>query len=825
MAIFERIIPSMFHRRMLLLGTLSLASLGVLALQATRLTLGRGEELRQETEAKLVRRVWLPTYRGSILDRKGRVLAKDRPSYDLRVDYRVITGDWARTQAAQAARRSTGHRWLDLSPEEREAIVAERLSMYQAHLERAWNLLAERTGTTRAKLDAARDGVIADISSKFDHISTMRKIKAEDEYKNRGDEITPKIAAQIEKAATRPIAEQSASHTLLARLTDDVAFQVQSLLDQEVEIEATEERGGRAYSFDEPSLRQGERAPLLPGVEVVDSGDREYPLESVPVQVDLSTLPGPLKAEATKEIMAEGVACHILGRVRDRIFGTKKDERTGETVPGDADRRAAFLQTNPAYANRAILDSGGQPIDRGEYRDGDRVGDSGVELSQENSLRGMRGLLSRRVDTDEQVTLAPEPGKDVHLTIDALLQARVQAAMSPELGLATVQEWHGAHSETQPLGTPLFGAAVVLDIDTAEVLAMVSTPTFTRRQLREQADLLFDTKAHPELLVSTPTLNRCIDKSYQPGSIVKAMLLSEAITRGNYTMGRGIECTGHLLPNQPNMYRCWYYKRFKSTHNDQLGHNLDGDEAVMCSCNIFFFTIGQRLGISGIRDSFRAFGVGETYDLGIGHEFAGRLGQDRNGKGLTLGDAIQMGIGQGPVSWTPMHAADAYATLARDGVRVPPRILANAPRGEPIDLKLNTAGLEMAKRGLWMSANDERGTGHHLSIGEAAKREPIFNAPGVKIWGKTGTATASPIVDRSPTRTIGVDEQDGEEHEPLRKGRVLEEGDHSWFVVMAGRDRPKYVIAVVIDFGGSGGKVSGPICNQIVHALIAEGYL
>lgn len=825
MAILERIIPSMFHRRMLLLGALSLASLGVLALQASRLTLGRGDELRREAEARLVRRVWLPTYRGSILDRKGRVLAKDRPSYDLRVDYRVITGDWARTMAVQSARRSVGHRWLDLSPEERETIVGERWSQYQAHLDRAWNVLAERAGITREKLDLARDAVITDVSSKFDHIATIRRVKAEDDYKGRGEEITPKIAEQIEKASTRPIAEQSASHTLLARLRDDVAFEIQSLLDQEVEIDGADDRGTRSYSFDEPSLRQGDRAPLLPGVEIVDSGDREYPLEAVPVQIDLSTLPGPLKSDATREIVADGVACHVLGRVRDRIFGTSRNERTGEVTPGDADRRAAYLQSNPAYAARAIIDSGGQPIDRGEYRDGDRVGDSGVELSQENALRGLRGMLSRRVDTDEQVTLPPEPGRDVHLTIDAMLQARVQAIMSPELGLATVQEWHGQHSETQPLGTPLFGAALVLDIDTAEVLAMVSTPTFTRRQLREQPDLLFDTRAHPELLVSTPTLNRCIDKSYQPGSIVKAMLLSEAITRGNYTMGRGIECTGHLLPNQPNMYRCWYYKRFKRTHNDQLGHNLDGDEAVMCSCNIFFFTLGQRLGIGGIRDSFRAFGVGEDFELGIGHEFAGRLGQDRAGKGLTLGDAIQMGIGQGPVSWTPLHAADAYATLARDGVRVRPRILANAPRGEPVDLKLDPAGLEMAKRGLWMSVNDDRGTGHHLSIGESAKREPIFNAPGIKVWGKTGTATASPIVDRAPDRTPGIDEQDGEDHEPPRKGRILEEGDHSWFVVMAGRDRPKYVIAVVVDFGGSGGKVSGPICNQIVHALIAEGFL
>jgi penicillin-binding protein 2 len=83
----------------------------------------------------------------------------------------------------------------------------------------------------------------------------------------------------------------------------------------------------------------------------------------------------------------------------------------------------------------------------------------------------------------------------------------------------------------------------------------------------------------------------------------------------------------------------------------------------------------------------------------------------------------------------------------------------------------------------------------------------------VRVWGKTGTAAASPIIG----------DPDGETGPEPRQ--VLAAGDHSWFVVLVGRDRPRYVISVVTDFGGSGGKVSGPICNQIIHALIAEGYL
>jgi cell division protein FtsI/penicillin-binding protein 2 len=117
----------------------------------------------------------------------------------------------------------------------------------------------------------------------------------------------------------------------------------------------------------------------------------------------------------------------------------------------------------------------------------------------------------------------------------------------------------------------------------------------------------------------------------------------------------------------------------------------------------------------------------------------------------------------------------------------------------------------MAMDGLRQAVNGPHATGRTLTFNDIP--EPIFNAPGVQVWGKTGTATAPPIMGPDPDGP-GPATPD-----------VIEEGDHSWFVVLAGRDRPRYAIAVVIDYGGSGGKVSGPIANQIIHALIAEGYL
>jgi cell division protein FtsI/penicillin-binding protein 2 len=803
----------MFHRRLLLLMALMTGSVGVLTTRVYRLALVNGDELRKEAEARLVKRQWMPCVRGSILDRKGRILAQDRPSYDVAVDYRVITGEWAKSAARDAARHEAGHGWLNLSPAERESRVARWVPAFQQHLQTAWGILAERVGTSRARIDVERDRIVTEVEAKYDFIVNFRRVKERAAFEDRGQEITTEMAAAIEKQIARPIGEQASPHVLVPKVTDEIAFDCRVLATDEVDLRPSEPLArGEGVDGDRPE--HVVHVDRVPGLQILDTGDRLYPFETVAVQVDQSTMPGPLRRDGLTTINVEGLAAHILGTVRDKVWGSEVDKRTNEMVLGDADRRKAYLKSNPDVEKRAVIQQGdGIGTDRGEYRDGDRVGDSGVERSMEHVLRGLRGVQVRQLDTDEKMVVPAEAGRDVHLTIDAVLQARVQAVMSPDIGLAKVQPWHGIHSVTQQDGTPLYGAAVVLDIDTGDVVAMVSTPSFTRDQLREHPETLFDTTKYPELLVTTPTLNRAMNKAYQPGSIVKALLLTGAVTRGTFSVDQHIACTGHLLPNQPNMYRCWIYKQHATTHNALYGHDLSGSEAIMASCNIFFFTLGKRLGVDGIRDAYRAFGVGESFDLGAGPSFSGLLGKDRAGTGLSLGDAIQMGIGQGPVAWTPLHAANAFATVARGGVMLPPRMInaEGTDRREPRDLVLNAAGLAMAKEGLRLSVGDARGTGHHILFDGI--QEEIFNAPGVMVWGKTGTAASSPVVTKDP---------DGEG--PM-KGEVLESGDHSWFVVMVGRNRPQYVISVVMDFAGSGGKVSGPIANQIIHALVAEGYL
>lgn len=785
----------MFHRRLLIIMSLVVIGLAFPLVQTARLTTARHEELLRAAESRLITRQWTPSVRGTILDRKGRVLALDRPSYDVAIEYDVLKGTWAAKKAEELA-RSDRAQWNESSPAGRKQLIQKLTALLDARVESGMAELARTAAIDRTKLDALAKEAVGRVDQLYDAIRDRRREDMIREAVKPGDPervLTQEELRKIESAASRPIVEQQRAVSVLKRIPDSTAFELQMIADGTVELPGAADLLESIHDPDKLLISR------LPGVRIIDTGDRAYPLDSMTITLDKSRFPLPMRSDATIEVPVEGVAGHILGWMRGRVFRE------------DQERRNIQIANDPAFAVR-VLTSGG--VDRGEYREYDRVGSSGIEASMEPRLRGLRGLRTQHLDRASQadaIEMLPATiGSSVPLTIDAMLQARVQAIMSPAAGLAVVQDWQGTPNPTMPIGTPLAGAAVVLDIDTGDILSMVSMPEVSRRLIKENPEQIFDDK------INVPFLNRAIAKPYPPGSIVKPLILTGAAQRGNFLQGQTIECTGHLLPNEPNMLRCWIYKRFDQTHTEQLGHALSAAEGIKVSCNIFFFTLGKRLGPEAIADVFREFGVTQSWDLGIGPEYPGSLQVYGSKRELTMGEAILMGIGQGPVTWTPLHAADAYATIARAGVRVKPRIIADAPRGAPVDLGLPAWAVQDALDGLAGSVSDDLGSGNHLSFDGV--HDPIFNVPGVRVLGKTGTAAA-------PDLKFGASaEDDGIGPGP---NDVVRSGDHSWFVVLVGKpnERPKYVISVVMEYAGSGGKVSGPIVNQIIQALKDEGYL
>lgn len=797
-----RFIQSMFVRRLLGLAGLTALGLSVLSLRLADLTLRKGPQLRAQAQERLTRETWTATVRGAIYDRADRVLAHDRASFSVAMDYQALAGEWTRTTARRLAARMSGLSWSQMSRSERAELVNALTPILDEHARQGWQRLARELELPVDELEIRRAEIVEKVSHRQAQVIRLRVEQQVKRAAEQGRELTPEQIAALEREASGPIAETRQPHVIAPGVAEFVGFACRALIDEESEVVIpARSRAGELAGL---VVDRRESLPVVPGLVVLDAGEREYPLETIDVELDTSTFPSPI-AHGVQTLTVEGVLTHILGRMRTQIYGDTTDDQ-GVVTPGDTTRRRAALDADPAMKALAILPSGS---DRGAYRDvGDRVGESGVEASQEHILRGLRGLHVLDLETNQRAVLEPTPGRSVKLTIDAKLQATIQAAMSPAAGLAVVQPWHGTLTTDRaaaPLGvgTPLAGAAVVLDITTGDILAAVSTPNYTRAQLESDPLGVYRDE------IMRPAVNRPWAAEYPPGSIVKPLIYVGAVQHGVVSLDEHIACNGHYLPEQPKILQCLIWKRYRTTHSVTLGHDPDPIEAIGVSCNIYFYTMGDRLGKRGIAEVYDEFGVTHKFGLGAGYEAPGRIGP-KGVDSLLPGDPIQLGIGQGPVTWTPLHAANAYATLARGGIFRKPRVIMDGDPDPGIDLKLSPDAVAKALAGLDYAVNDPRGTGHHLPIGES--REPIFNVPGVKIWGKTGTATAP---------DLRVDPDDDGALEPL----VARSGDHSWFVVLAGRGRPQYAIAVIVEYGGSGAKVSGPIVNQVIHALVREGYL
>jgi len=754
----RKAIPSMFHRRLALLAIVFALLMVLLGGQMIRLSVIEGSEHRAAAESKLDHREYLPTYRGQILDRDGRVLALDRASDDLAVEYSVITGTWARSQAYVAARTDVGKaKWSSLGPERREELIAERMPAFRQRIEELYQAVCSIGGISRDDLQRTIDDIKASVQSSA--AATWER--------QRQDEMQ-RFGISEEEFKARPIAAQTDAHIVLHRLSDAQTFEFRRLSQQ------------------------------FPGmIEVQASRRREYPWLTANVPLNRNSLPREIRRDEVQVITVAGVADHILGSVRDQVWAQ------------DMERRPFNLKDGS--------------VDLGGYLPGDSVGSRGIEAVFEDTLRGLRGAVHQRIDTGEKVRVDATPGRDVHLTLDIELQARIQAILSHEFGLTVVHNWQ--HNQV-PLGTPLNSAAVVLEVETGEILAMVSMPTMAM-------GAAMSTDA--ERLATSPQVNRASDGIYPPGSILKPLTLAAAVMEGVHNLDTRIQCTGFYFETMKTRARCWIYR---PVYGMQTHEALLADEALARSCNIFFYTLADHLGVHRLRKWLDNFGLAHVLDIGLtlrgkdgkvlwSDESAGQLPTDEEigawkDRGDTKFNETVMGIGQGPITWTPLQAANAYATLARGGVIRDATLIIDDPRGtrpkRRDDLNLNPRLVATAIEGLRQSVEENYGTGHHIKIEGEENPEVILNSDSVTTWAKTGTATAPPL------RTVDLN-NDGEING--KDGPGIKDLDHSWFVGLVGprHGKPLYAIAVIVEYGGSGGRTAGPIANQIIRALQTEGYL
>lgn len=470
-------------------------------------------------------------------------------------------------------------------------------------------------------------------------------------------------------------------------------------------------------------------------------------------------------------------------------------------------------------------------------RGGDRCGVSGVELLAESTLRGTRGRIVVDPSEGPLERISPVRGSDVFLTIDRELQDAVYKLVE-----------QGVAKSPHPAG----GAAVVIDVASREVLAAVSVPTYRLDEFSKRyGALIRDTRY-------MPTRGRAIQVAYPPGSTCKAIAAVGAVADGVVRADTRFHCTGHLLPNQPNRFRCWIYNQFRTTH-DAAG-NPDGQDlsdAIRNSCNIYFFKVGEKLGPARLCEWFEQFGFGRGAGTGLIEESPGTVPDEAwlhraAGRRFQRGDEWNWAIGQGEVAATPLQVANVAATVA-SGVWKPvvlARDQDGAALGPPMDRPrtIPESALRALRIGMWRVANEPGGTAYpQARLGELA-------GPYV-MCGKTGSAQAQPLVlnyryvlewpGGQREETIAVTDAEALERfadadAPKIVGRFAQDrypalGEnerlpaHAWFMgytqardVRAGEE-PRgrvYAISVIIEFGGSGGHLAAPIGRAIAERLL-----
>ncbi len=467
------------------------------------------------------------------------------------------------------------------------------------------------------------------------------------------------------------------------------------------------------------------------------------------------------------------------------------------------------------------------------YRLNDQVGRSGIEAMCEQALRGTRGRIDSVSGKEDQTKVVDaEPGRDVHLTIDSKLQQEIEYAFAKERQTNPDQE----HKDIFEHHKDLHGGAVVIDIATGQVRAPVSAPGFDLNQF----DNNYARLVHDDL--NTPLLNRATQAAHEPGSTVKPIIGIGAWTDGLIDKDFTVECTGFLrIGGVTYGYgRCW---TARTGHpNINFSHHpfpyphptgfLTFTDAIDRSCNVFFETVANSLKMERIAFWFDQFGLGRKTGIGI-EESAGRVPHpDKIAHENLSRFTWNVGIGQGPVAATPLQMANEAATIARNGIWLRPRLVSedvagyrqsSPPVPDRVDLHLNPAAVAAAREGMYRVANSESGTGNGM------KGYPV------KICAKTGSAQASPLT--IPMRDAAGKQMLDEQGKPMFQlvkpdvypwyHSVGEEHHlaHAWYIGYAPADHPTIAFAVMVEYGGAGGRVAGSVAFDVLEALREHGYL
>jgi penicillin-binding protein 2 len=432
-------------------------------------------------------------------------------------------------------------------------------------------------------------------------------------------------------------------------------------------------------------------------------------------------------------------------------------------------------------------------LDSDEYAGTTLVGKAGVEKSYEQELHGKTGYQQllvnaqgRRVDTLGGKTYAlerkePTAGNDLFLTIDERLQSAAEEML------------HGERA-----------AVVAIDPNNGDVLALVSTPGFDPNLFGRglsHAQYL-DLYENPE----QPMYDRALKGVYPSGSTIKPFMAMAGLYYNVIAPLDTRMCPGYFrLPGVNRPWLDW----------EKKGHgSVNMVKAIKTSCDVYFYSLANTLGVDRIHDYLTSFGFGQTTGIDIEGEKKATLPstawrrqafKDKAMQTWYPGDTINIGIGQGFLTVTPMQLAHATAAIAMHGKRFQPRLvhaIRDAVTGEKRELA--PVVLDDAK------SNDASNwdvviNGMQEVVKPGGTAVVAFSGAPYTVAAKTGTAQAFSLAK-------------GQKYNAAQLSKRMK--DHALFIAFAPAEQPKIAIAVVVENGGHGGSTAAPIARRLFDFVL-----
>ncbi len=399
---------------------------------------------------------------------------------------------------------------------------------------------------------------------------------------------------------------------------------------------------------------------------------------------------------------------------------------------------------------------------------GFKIGKSGVEKSFDRRLRGTAGLRHLEVNAAglavrELKRQEPEPGENIRLTLDSRLQEFCAMRLQGESG-----------------------SVAVMRVTTGEVMALCTIPGFDPNRFSTGISHAYwkELNDNPK----NPLINKAIAGLYPPGSTFKMLVGLAALEKGIANLHTHVYCPGSFYLGR-RQFKCW----------KPGGHgSVNVLEALSQSCDVYFYTMAQRLGIEPIADISRRFGLGAPTGIAIPDEKGGVI-PDPEWKRIhraepwVPGDTVNAGIGQGFVLTTPLQLAVMAARIANGEFAVSPQLTA-LPRDAVIPpLNVAPEHLDLIRTGMTLVVNGPTGTAR----GSKLPGEDFIMA------GKTGTAQVRALIRQ------GVDQNT----------IPWEHRHHALFVAYAPAEAPRYAMSVVIEHGGGGASTAAPIARDIMMKI------